>query len=74
MRFIYLSDMEQFGQKCDTPYYNNITIREFTLGCPKYDQNTTCLNRGHSHRSQSPTKRKDKEAIKNLSTLFVSVI
>lgn len=32
--------MERFGQKCNILYYNDITIGEFTVGCPKYDQNT----------------------------------
>ena len=48
MRFIYLYDVEQFGQKCNIVYYNNATTGEFMICCPKCLRNILLnLNRGH---------------------------
>ena len=34
MRFIYLYDAEQFGQKCNLPCCNNVAIGKFMIWCP----------------------------------------
>ena len=41
MRFIYLYDVEQFGQKCNILYYNNATTGEFMICCPKMPEKHT---------------------------------
>lgn len=47
MKFIYLYDVEQFGQKCNIPYCNNVNVGEFIAGCPKMpDKCAPSLHRG----------------------------
>ena len=39
MRFIYLYDVEQFGQKCNIVYYNNATTGEFMISESSHGDN-----------------------------------